>query len=262
MQVKEKIGEGNFLDLRICDNLELMAEIQDNTIDLIYCDILYGTGRKFSDYQDLKPIRSEIENHYIPRIKEMHRILKPTGSIYLQMDYRIVHWVRCIMDDVFGYGNFRNEIVWCYTSPSVAKNNFPKKHDNIIFYSKTKNYTFNSDCILVPYKKSNSSSGKTSLIGHKTDNRKGKIPESWWCDIADLGKVHNQSVGYKTQKPLKLLERIIKASSNENDLVADFYLGSGTTAVVCRELSRRFVGCDINENALKLTNERLNGTLF
>ena len=76
MQVKEKIGERNFLDLRICDNLVLMAEIKDNTIDLIYCDILYGTGRKFKDYQDLKPIRSEIESHYIPRIKEMHRILK------------------------------------------------------------------------------------------------------------------------------------------------------------------------------------------
>ena len=83
MIVKEKNGEG-FLDLRICDNLELMAEIKDNTIDLIYCEILYGTGRKFADYQDLKPIRSEIENHYIPRIKEMHRILKPTESIYLK----------------------------------------------------------------------------------------------------------------------------------------------------------------------------------
>ena len=256
MQVKEKIGEENFLDIRICDNLELMAEIPDNKVDLIYCDILYGTGRKFKDYQDLKPIRSEIENHYIPRIKEMHRILKQTGSIYLQMDYRIIHWVRCMMDDIFGYGNFRNEIIWCYTSPSSAKNNFPKKHDNIIFYSKSKNYTFNSDSVLVPYKKSNSSSGKTSLIGHNTDNRKGKIPESWWCDIADLGKIHNQSVGYETQKPLKLLERIIKASSNEGDLVADFYSGSFTTAEVCKDLKRNFIGCDINPNCLEKAKER------
>ena len=83
MQVKEKIGEGNFLDLRICDNLELMAEIQDNTIDLIYCDILYGTGRRFSDYQDLKPKKEIIDDFYIPRIKEMKRVLKDTGSIYL-----------------------------------------------------------------------------------------------------------------------------------------------------------------------------------
>jgi DNA modification methylase len=81
MIVKEKIGTG-FLDLRICDNLDLMAEIEDNTVDLIYCDIHYGTGKDFRDYQDLKPIQSEIEKHYIPRVKEMYRILKPTGSIY------------------------------------------------------------------------------------------------------------------------------------------------------------------------------------
>ena len=111
-------------------------------------------------------------------------------------------------------------------------------------------------------KKSNSSSGKTSLIGHNTDNRKGKIPESWWCDIADLGKIHNQSVGYKTQKPLKLLERIIKASSNEGDTVADYYLGSGTTAVVCKELNRNFIGCDINPNAIQITNARLDAVSY
>ena len=143
MIVKEKNGEG-FLDLRICDNLELMAEIKDNTIDLIYCDILYGTGRRFADYQDLKPIRSEIESHYIPRIKEMHRILKPTGSIYLQMDWRISHWVRCMMDDIFGYDNFKNTIVWCYgAGGGHGKKYFRRTHDDIHFYTKTEQYTFN-----------------------------------------------------------------------------------------------------------------------
>ena len=240
-----------------CDNLELLKAQPNESIDLIYCDILYGTGRNFGDYQDLKCDRKVIEEHYIPRIKEMHRVLKDTGSIYLQMDTRINHWLRCILDDIFGYDNFRNEIIWCYTSPSGAKNSFPKKHDNIVFYSKSKNYTFNSDSILVPYKKSNSSSGKTSLIGHNTDNRKGKIPESWWCDIADLGKIHNQSVGYKTQKPLKLLERIIKASSNENDIVSDFYMGSGTSMVVAKELNRQFIGCDISQKAVDITTKRI-----
>ena len=100
------------IDIRLSDNLNLMAEIEDNTVDLIYCDILYGTGRKFADYQDLKPKREIIEEHYIPRIKEMHRILKDTGSVYLQMDYKISHWIRCILDDVFGYSNFINEIIW------------------------------------------------------------------------------------------------------------------------------------------------------
>ena len=88
------------IDIRLSDNLELMAEMQDNTVDLIYCDILYGTGRKFKDYQDLKPKREVIEEHYIPRIKEMHRILKDTGSIYLQMDTRINHWMRILMNYV------------------------------------------------------------------------------------------------------------------------------------------------------------------
>ena len=101
------------IDIRLSDNLELMAEIKDNTVDLIYCDILYGTGRKFDDYQDLKPKREVIEEHYIPRIKEMHRILKDTGSIYLQMDTKVNHWIRCILDDVFNYSNFQNEISFC-----------------------------------------------------------------------------------------------------------------------------------------------------
>ena len=141
MLVKEKNG-GHFLDIRICDNLELMAEIKDNTIDLIYCDILYGTGRNFGDYQDLKPIRSEIESHYLPRLKEMHRVLKSTGSIYLQMDYRIIHWVRCMMDDIFGYGNFRNELIWCYNTGGNQKW-FPKTRQHT--FSKSNKCSFHYD---------------------------------------------------------------------------------------------------------------------
>jgi len=129
------------------DNLELMKTIESNTIDLIYCDILYGTGRKFADYQDLKPIRSEIENHYIPRIKEMHRILKPTGSIYLQMDTKINHWMRVIMDNIFGYSNMRNEIIWHYKGTGVSKT-FVSKHDVILLYSKSS--VFKHNTIYIP----------------------------------------------------------------------------------------------------------------
>jgi site-specific DNA-methyltransferase (adenine-specific) len=96
---------------RAVDNLELLLSQPDESVDLIYCDILYGTGKDFMDYKDLYPMREIIEEHYLPRLKEMHRVLKNTGSIYLQMDYRIIHWVRCMMDDIFGYGNFRNEII-------------------------------------------------------------------------------------------------------------------------------------------------------
>lgn len=260
MIVKEKNGEG-FLDLRICDNLELMAEIKDNTIDLIYCDILYGTGRKFADYQDLKPIRSEIENHYIPRIKEMHRILKPTGSIYLQMDTRINHWIRCIMDDVFGYGNFVNEIIWCYTMPNNNKRRFNAKHDNILYYSKSNDYIFNWQNVLTDYSESSKERGKygsNSMMG-KADSplskNGGKIMEDWMV-IHTLKGNSKEYVRYATQKPKELIRRFVLASTNEGDLVADFYAGSFTTAEVCKDLKRNFIGCDINPNCFEKAKER------
>jgi site-specific DNA-methyltransferase (adenine-specific) len=262
-----------------CDNLELMKTIESNTIDLIYCDILYGTGRKFADYQDLKPIRSEIENHYIPRIKEMHRILKNTGSIYLQMDCRIVHWLRCIMDDVFGYDNFRNELIWCYNVQGYSKNNYSLKHDNILYYCKKKNdFIFNLESIredkpsqgtidrFLPEALKNGfikdfKSNKLIPIIDEEDfylKMKGHPPYSWFEMSAVPAASKERNFGkYDTQKPEKLLERIIKASSNENDLVADFYMGSGTTAKVCKNLNRNFIGCDINPRAIEIVKERL-----
>ena len=243
------------------DNLELMKTIESNTIDLIYCDILYGTGRKFKDYQDLKPIRSEIESHYIPRIKEMHRILKSTGSIYLQMDYRIVHWVRCMMDDIFGYGNFRNEIIWHYRTMKNDTKSFKEKHDNILFYNKSKDYTFNAVDIRIEYAEATRKRYNRAKCGFIQGDLKdkGKIPNDVWDDCYLINnQFTRESVGYATQKPKALIERIIKASSNEGDLVADFYLGSGTTAEVCKDLSRNFIGCDINPRAVEITLQRLN----
>ena len=236
----------------LSDNMELMKTIESNTIDLIYCDILYGTGRKFKNYQDLKPMISEIENHYLPRLKEMHRVLKSTGSIYLQMDTRINHWMRCIMDDIFNYSNFRTEIAWCYAGGGIPKNNYPKKHDVILFYSKTEKYYFNHQ--LRNYSKSGS--GRRSN-GDKYDLQ-GQTPiNDWWIDIAPQNTQSKDKVDYNTQKPKALLERIINASSNEGDLVADFYAGSFTTAVVCKELNRNFIGCDINPLALEISKQRL-----
>lgn len=266
MIVKEKNGEG-FLDLRICDNLELMAEIKDNTIDLIYCDILYGTGRKFADYQDLKPIRSEIESHYIPRIKEMYRILKPTGSIYLQMDTRINHWMRCIMDDVFGYDKFRNEISWWYKRWSNISFGFQKMHDVILFYSKDKS-KFNIQ--YQDYAKPNEIEdtvrgvidGKLVRLKNEDGSYKKRETENKGVPLHDVWEIQHiqptakERLGYDTQKPKALIERIIKASSNEGDLVADFYSGSFTTAEVCKDLKRNFIGCDINPNCFEKAKER------
>lgn len=245
--------------IKLSDNLEFMKSIEDDSIDLIYCDILYGTGRNFGDYQDLKPIRKDIEDHYIPRVTEMHRILKSTGTIYLQMDCKINHWIRCILDDIFGYENFRNEIIWHYKRWTNVSVNFQKMHDCILRYTKTDNYTFNIE--YKEYTDKTKARKKYKLNNNKAEGlnteTKGSAQNDVWCDIPFIAPSAKERVGYQTQKPKALLERIIKASSNENDLVADFYLGSGTTAVVCKELNRNFIGCDINPKSIEITNKRL-----
>lgn len=249
-----------FQKIICCDNLELMKTIQTGTVDLIYCDVLYGTGRNFGEYKDIKPIRSEIEEHYAPRIKEMHRILKDTGSIYLHMDTRINHWLRCIMDDVFLYANYLNEIAWCYSMPNPQNKRFKTQHDVILFYKKSDS-VFNiqripyksglhHNCNNFKYATPIKDSDKTALV------EKGKSLEDWWIDIPPINSASKER-HYPTQKPTALIERIIKASSNAGDLVADFYMGGGTTAVVCKALNRNFIGCDINQNAVDIANQRL-----
>jgi site-specific DNA-methyltransferase (adenine-specific) len=259
--------------IEVANNLEFMQSISSNTLDLIYCDILYGTGRNFGEYQDLKPIRSEIESHYTPRIKEMKRILKDSGCIYLQMDTRINHWLRLICDEIFGYDNFRNEISWCYNSQGKTTKQWNKKHDVILYYTKTENFVFNSDIVkdsisdltYKRFKKEIDTTGFYTVLknGKRTQYSltDGSLPKDWFEDVTYISRDNKELTGYPTQKPKELLKRLILSCTNENDLVGDFYLGSGTTAVVCKELNRNFIGCDINEKAIALTNERLNNTL-
>ena len=190
-------------------------------------------------------------------------VMSDTASIYVHLDWHIGHYVKILMDEIFGEDKFRNEIVWCYTGPTNQKNNFPRKHDLIFLYDKSEQYVFNSDSVRIGFKKSTKTGGKTSLAGKQIDSvleeldKKGKIVEDWWIDIADLGKVHTQDVGYATQKPEALLERIIKASSNEGMLVADFFGGSGVTAAVANRLGRKFIHCDIGINSIETTRDRL-----
>lgn len=239
------------MEIKCCDNLDFLKSIEDNKIDLIYSDILYGTGRKFKDFQDLKASKFEIERHYVPRIWEMKRVLKDTGTIYLQMDTKINHWIRCIMDDVFGYENMRNEIVWYYNNSPRKKKDFGKRHDIIYRYTKTKNYKFN------PPREPYSLTAPRGYEKEKYYHPDGKVIGDVWT-INMLGQNDKtERCGYDTQKPIKLVERIIKASSDEGDLIGDFYLGSGTCAVCCKELKREFIGCDLSPKAIEITNERL-----
>lgn len=251
------------IQIECCDNLELMSKIESGTVDLIYCDILYGTGRNLGDYQDLKPIRSEIEAHYLPRLKEMHRVLKSTGSIYLQMDTRINHWIRLIMDDIFGYDNFRNEICWKYDKWSNISNCFQRNHDVILFYS-FKGAVFNE--LREPIETKRKRNLVEIVDGKKVSKRIGgevvyreqfdRPISDVFTDIPRIPNTGAKVIGYATQKPEELIERIIRASSNEGDLVADFYLGSGTTCEVALELGRKFIGCDINPRAVELSKRR------
>ena len=244
------------------DNLELLKSQPNESVDLIYSDILYGTGRDFGEYKDLKPKQDVIENHYLPRLIEMKRVLKQNGSIYLQMDTRINHWMRILMDKVFGYDNFLNEIVWCYDRWTNSVNKFIPQSDRIIFYSKNMSHTFNK--IKVPFSDKSKHKGSRFSKFNNGELKQNYVNETrlkdcgdWW-NISYLNSQANERLGYSTQKPKELIKRFVLASSNENDVVADYYLGSGTTAVVCKELNRNFIGCDINPNAIEITKTRLN----
>lgn len=223
------------------DNLELLKHMDSNSVDLIYCDILYNTGRKFKDYDDNLGTPQQAMEWYRPRLIGMKRVLKDTGSIYLQCDYRLIHYLKVEMDNIFGVNNFRNEIIWKYGLGGSGSKSFSKKHDNIIFYSKTENYTFN-----IQHEKATSNKLKGKLK---------KMTDIW--DIPSINNMSKERVGYDTQKPKELLERIIKASSNEGSILADFFCGSGTSLVVAKELGRKYIGCDTNQRAVDITNKRL-----
>ncbi|MRJ06976.1 MAG: hypothetical protein C6I01_05595 [Epsilonproteobacteria bacterium] len=197
-------------------------------------------------------------NYMYERLVLMKELLADDGSIYVHLDYRMVHYVKLMMDEIFGRENFRNEIIWCYTGPSRQTKDFPDKHDVILRYSKTDTYIFNRDEIRIPYVKLDT--GETRGIFKKRAilSEKGKIPEDFWLDITPVARLHaTELTNYPTQKPEKLLERIILASSNEGDIVADFFCGSGTLAVVAEKLGRRWVCVDMSKYAIHTTRKRL-----
>ena len=241
-------------------NPEHIEEISQNKKQKLDIDELNEFEEKM--YGDIWN-KEDYLNWMYENLKAIKDVMSDTASIYVHLDWHICHYVKILMDEIFGEDNFINEIIWCYTGPTNQKNNFPRKHDVIYLYSKNNEYIFNGDDVRVSFKKSTKTGGKTSLAGKGSDDvlealdAKGKIIEDWWVDIADLGKVHNQDVGYKTQKPESLLERIIKASSNENMLVADFFGGSGVTAAVANKLNRKFIHCDVGVNSIQTTRDRL-----
>ncbi|MBE0524463.1 MAG: site-specific DNA-methyltransferase [Methanosarcinales archaeon] len=203
----------------------------------------------------------------VSRLVLMRELLSERGSIYVHIDWHVGHYVKVIMDDIFGKENFVNEIVLCYTGPTNQKNNFPRKHEVMYFYGKTSERIFNEDDIRVNYKKSNKATGKTSLTGRADDeyleqlDEQGKIIEDYWTDIrtgSHIPKEIRISAGqYDTLKDPKIAERIILASSNIDSIIADFFAGSGTTGAVAENLGRRWIMSDLGKPASLIMRKRL-----
>ena len=288
-QLKESYGndvEGWRNKLYWGDNLQVMSHLlkeYTGKISLIYLDPPFDSK---ADYKKKIELRGQTINSDISGFEEKQygdiwvnddylqfmyerlilcrELLSNEGCIYLHCDWHRSHYLRLIFDEIFGYNNFINEIIWCYTGPGYWKDKFVRKHDTILFFSKSKKYHFNPQ--FVEYK-SGIHVNKTGIVttyggGVKESNseeleQRGKPVEDYWSDIYTVDRVRSEMIDYPTQKPEALLERIIKASSNPGDLVFDCFMGSGTTQAVAMKLGRRFIGADINLGAVQTTTKRL-----
>lgn len=271
------------------DNLQILSHLikeYRGKVDLIYIDPPFDSK---ADYVKKVKIRGEeIEGQQQSILEEkqygdiwekdeylqfmyerlliMRELLSDTGSIYLHCDWHKSAFLRLIMDEIFGEDNFINEIAWCYTGPTRQISNFPRKHDTILYYAKNKTKKiFNVDDVRIPYKALHQGGGYfgegIDEESEKEYKEKGKVVEDWWIDISPVDRLVKEQTKYPTQKSEGLVERIIKASSHEGNLVLDCFMGSGTTCAVAQKLGRRWIGCDINMGAIQTTIKRLNGVL-
>lgn len=199
------------------------------------------------------------------RIVEIHRVLKPTGSFYLHCDPTASHYLKIILDTIFcGQGGiFLNEIIWCYRGGGSPKRDFGRRHDVIFRYAKSDQYYFNSEAIRIPYQAEGINRTDDAMWGkHKGTNKvyrphpSGKIPEDWWL-INTLNANDPERLGYPTQKPEALLERIIQASSKEGDTILDAFCGCGTTIAVAEKFNRNWIGIDITYQSIGVVLRRL-----
>ncbi len=193
------------------------------------------------------------------RLALMVRLLAPNGTLYLHLDWHADAYARLLLDELLGSESLLNEIIWTYHGPSPIRTAFNRKHDTILAYVKGAGYTFNADAVREPYNPSTvktfASSPKAGF-GKVPNLARGKVPEDWWY-FPVVARLHNERTGYPTQKPEALLERIILASSNPGDLVADFFCGSGTTALVAARTDRRYLAADESFRAVHTTRKRL-----
>ena len=272
------------------DNLPILRDLGSESVDLIYIDPPFNTG-KVQKRTTIKTVQSEngsrigfqgrsyetiklgtksysdsfvnfIDDFLRPRIREAYRILKPHGSLYFHIDYREVHYCKILLDEIFGRDCFMNEIIWAYDFGGRAKSKWPAKHDNILYYVKNpKNYIFNASEIdheqymapgLVGPEKAALGKLPTDTWFFKYVGK--KTMDTWWQTIVPTNS--KERIGYPTQKPRKLLDRIVKASSFRGGVVLDFFAGSGTIGSSCLDLERNFILIDNNILALEVMAKR------
>jgi len=261
----------------LADNLAVLAQTPEASIDLIYVDPPFNTGRR-QTLARLRTVRDEtngdrtgfqgrryrtvrlgsssfldVHDDYLaflePRLREFHRVLKPSGSLYLHVDYREVHYCKVLLDVIFGRASFLNEIIWAYDYGARSRRRWPAKHDNILLYVKdARHYYFDPEAAeRIPYM-------APSLVGARKAERGKTLTDTWWHTIVPPGG--KERTGYPTQKPLGILRRIVRTSSPAGGLVADFFAGSGTTGIAALEAGRRFLLVDESEEALRVMAQR------
>lgn len=258
--------------------MEALLPVYAGRINLIYADPPFFTNRKFParigrGEDSRKPERWRLAEGYhdnwedidsyldflYQRLVVMHRLLSPNGTLYLHLDWHADAYARILLDEIFGVDHLLNEIVWAYHGPSPIRSAFNRKHDTILAFVKGRDYVFNADDVREPYNQNTVSTFRSSRkagFGKVPDLERGKVPEDWWY-FPVVARLHNERTGYPTQKPEALLERIILASSNPGDIVADFFCGSGSAPYVAAKHGRRFIACDESLRAIHTTRKRL-----
>jgi site-specific DNA-methyltransferase (adenine-specific) len=263
------------------DNLEILEAMAPDSVQLIYVDPPFNTGKR-QFRQQMKTVRDATgdrigfgghryrtdvvathssangyHDHFDdflgflrPRLTQAHRVLSPTGSLFFHIDYREVHYCKILLDEIFGRPSFQNEIIWAYDYGARSTKRWPAKHDNILWYTKDPTlYTFNLDATdRIPYM-------APGLVGPIKAAR-GKTPtDVWWHTI--VSPTGKEKTGYATQKPLGILERIVRVHSNPGDTVLDFFAGSGTTGEAAARNNRSFILIDESPAAIAVMQKRL-----
>lgn len=277
------------------DCLDALADWPDACVDLVYADPPFNTGRTRTGRKDAKLAYEDAFGsvadyiaHMQPRLEQIVRVLKPIGSLYLHADYRTIHHLKVLLDELLGEAAFVNEIIWVYASGGRATRHFSRKHDTLLLYAPGAakaggQFTFNaqSDAVTLPRNQCDACGSElarwNNMKRHTDDDGRvyrtiksnGKLYRYYDDEPAPVGDVWHishlqqkdpQRTGYPTQKPRALLDRVIAASSNAGDLVLDPFCGSGTTLVAAEAAGRQWVGIDISPDACNIARNRLAAT--